>query len=378
MVSDLARNPKFAPEELERQRQQILSGLKVGYEDPDYIAGMVFDRLVYGFHPYGRPDSGTPESIASIKRNDLVAFHKAYFGANNAILAIVGDINHEEAFAGAERVFGNWGRAESAIPTPPDPPAADAAPCRHRSARSGPDRDPRRQHRVAPPPQGLPGARPGGQYSGRRGREQAASSAALGSRLDLRRFRRRERLEGRRQHRRRHGHAIGSDGRGPAPHRRRVLAPATSARAGRRARGCEGLPDGQLSPDDRDAERDRAPGSECGFLRPGFERAPDLSRACECDQRRRHPACRARVPAPRSAFHRSCRRCLRFHQAARRRRVRPLRTHRPLGSRSRIRGSQAARSAGEPIRAGGVQDHGSGRCATTDDQPGATRARRLG
>ena len=51
MVSDLARNPKFAPEEIERQRQQILSGLKVGYEDPDYIAGMVFDRLVYGFHP---------------------------------------------------------------------------------------------------------------------------------------------------------------------------------------------------------------------------------------------------------------------------------------------------------------------------------------
>jgi zinc protease len=122
MVSDLARNPKFAPEELERQRQQILSGLKVGYEDPDYIAGMVFDRLVYGFHPYGRPDSGTPDSIASITRNDLIAFHKAYFGANNAILAIVGDISHEEAFAGAERAFGNWARTESTIPTPADPP----------------------------------------------------------------------------------------------------------------------------------------------------------------------------------------------------------------------------------------------------------------
>src|SRR4030095_1228269 len=67
LVSDVARNPTFAPEEIERQRQQILSGLKVGYEDPDYIAGMVFERLVYGFHPYGRPDSGTPESIAAIK-----------------------------------------------------------------------------------------------------------------------------------------------------------------------------------------------------------------------------------------------------------------------------------------------------------------------
>ena len=122
MVSDLARNPKFAPDELERQRQQILSGLKVGYEDPDYIAGMVFDRLVYGFHPYGRPDSGTPESISSITRDDLVAFHKAWFGANNAILAIVGDITHEEAFAGAERAFGKWGRSEATAPKPVDPP----------------------------------------------------------------------------------------------------------------------------------------------------------------------------------------------------------------------------------------------------------------
>ena len=122
MVSDLARNPKFAPEEIERQRQQILSGLKVGYEDPDYIAGMVFDRLVYGFHPYGRPDSGTPQTIASITRDDLVAFHKAWFGANNAILAIVGDISHEEAFAGAERAFGKWARSEATAAKPVEPP----------------------------------------------------------------------------------------------------------------------------------------------------------------------------------------------------------------------------------------------------------------
>jgi len=81
----------------------MLSGLKVSYEDPDYIAGVVFDRLVYGYHPYGRPDSGTPQSIASITRDDLVTFHKTWFGANNAILAIVGDVQPEEAFAGAER-----------------------------------------------------------------------------------------------------------------------------------------------------------------------------------------------------------------------------------------------------------------------------------
>ena len=123
LVSDAARNPSFAQEEIERQRQQMLSGLKVSYDDPEYLAGVVFDRLVYGFHPYGRPDAGTPESIASIRRDDLVAFHKRWFGPNNAILAIVGDISADEAFAGAERAFGKWEKSQSdAVPPTELPP----------------------------------------------------------------------------------------------------------------------------------------------------------------------------------------------------------------------------------------------------------------
>ena len=122
LVSDVARNPRFSPEEIDRQKQQMLSGLKVSYEDPDYIAAVVFDRLVYGFHPYGRPDSGTPKSIYSITRDGLVAFHKGYFSANNAILAIVGDVTAEEAFAGAERAFGMWPKSENIPQKRIDPP----------------------------------------------------------------------------------------------------------------------------------------------------------------------------------------------------------------------------------------------------------------
>jgi hypothetical protein len=56
-------------------------------------------------------------------RDDLVAFHRTWFGANNAIIAVVGDVTTDEAFAGAERTFGTWGKAESAALQTETPPA---------------------------------------------------------------------------------------------------------------------------------------------------------------------------------------------------------------------------------------------------------------
>lgn len=122
LVADVAHNPAFAREEIERQRQQILSSMQVNLTDPDYIANEVFGRLVYGFHPYGQPSGGTPASLAAITRADLHAYHRKYFVPNNMILAIVGDLTTEEAFAGAERVFGTWAKADVPPTKLTDPP----------------------------------------------------------------------------------------------------------------------------------------------------------------------------------------------------------------------------------------------------------------
>ena len=124
LLSDMARHPAFAPEEIERKRRQTLSTLQVNFEDPGFVADSVFDRLVYGFHPYGLPQSGTPESLSSITRNDLLAFHQNNFVPNNAILAIVGDVTADEAFDGVKKIFGDWAKKDVARPAfiaPPDP-----------------------------------------------------------------------------------------------------------------------------------------------------------------------------------------------------------------------------------------------------------------
>jgi len=124
MLSDMARHPAFATAEIERQRQQMLSGMQVSREDPEHVANSVFDRLVYGFHPYGMPENGTPQTVAGLTRDDLLAFHTRFFAPNNAILAIVGDVTADEAFAAAKKAFGDWARRDLPTQTfiqPPDP-----------------------------------------------------------------------------------------------------------------------------------------------------------------------------------------------------------------------------------------------------------------
>lgn len=124
LMSDIVMRPSFAQEEIERQRSQALSALKVAAEDPESLADRVIDRLIYGFHPYGLPGSGTAQSLAGLTRADFVAFHRQYFVPNNALLAVVGDIEPNEAMAGLEKYFGGWKPADIPVPNVTEPPDA--------------------------------------------------------------------------------------------------------------------------------------------------------------------------------------------------------------------------------------------------------------
>jgi zinc protease len=123
LMSDVVLHPAFKGEELERQRQQLLSNLTVQYSDPDYLASVVFSRVVYGSSPYGWPDEGTPETVKALDPAQLVKFHDANYAPNQALLAFAGDITPEEAFAAADKYFGAWPKLDvpAAAPARPEP-----------------------------------------------------------------------------------------------------------------------------------------------------------------------------------------------------------------------------------------------------------------
>jgi zinc protease len=113
LLSDVTLNAAFQEEEIARRRQQLLSNLHVQYSDADYLATVIFDRVLFGAHPYGLPSEGTPESVRKIERADLVRFRGTYYAPNLALLAFAGDITPEAAFAAADKYFGAWTRKEA-------------------------------------------------------------------------------------------------------------------------------------------------------------------------------------------------------------------------------------------------------------------------
>lgn len=123
LFSDVALHAAFQQEEIERRRQQLISNLEVEYADASYLANAAFSRLVYGQHPYGLPDEGTPATARRITREDLVRFRDEHYVPNNALLAFAGDITPEAGFAAAEKYFGAWGKKELDLPAMPPPQA---------------------------------------------------------------------------------------------------------------------------------------------------------------------------------------------------------------------------------------------------------------
>ena len=122
LLNDILMNPEFAQQELDRLKQQAMSNISANMEDPDFLADAVFSRALYGSHPYGHQEGGTPESIPAIERQDIVRFHETFYAPNIAAVAIVGDISTAEAFRLAERYFGAWKRKDIPAAQQPAPP----------------------------------------------------------------------------------------------------------------------------------------------------------------------------------------------------------------------------------------------------------------
>jgi len=125
IMADVALHPTFQKDELDRLRQQRLTGLIQSRDDPQSIAAAAFPRVLYGpRHRYGTPAGGTAETIKTFTSDDLREFYTTTFRPDRATLLAIGDITPAAVVPLLEKHFGTW-KAPSAAAAKQNIPAVD-------------------------------------------------------------------------------------------------------------------------------------------------------------------------------------------------------------------------------------------------------------
>jgi zinc protease len=123
LVADALMRPKFETAEFASFRDRQIEFIKSAKDsDPSQIVAIYGRAALFGAHPYGRPQSGSERSLASITRDDVASYHAQHFGADRAALVFAGDLDPRWMKQALTAAFGAWTKAKSA------PPALERAP----------------------------------------------------------------------------------------------------------------------------------------------------------------------------------------------------------------------------------------------------------
>ena len=108
VLADLLLHSNFPANELERERQIQLAGIKAQKDHLLSSANTLMRRRFFGEGGYGLDPLGTEESVGSLRREDLSIFLRSWAVPSNAVLAIFGDIDPAAAREAIEQALGRW------------------------------------------------------------------------------------------------------------------------------------------------------------------------------------------------------------------------------------------------------------------------------
>ena len=99
VLIDILLNSRFEPEDIEKERQVIIEEINMSNDSPSQRVGMLIDEMLWPGHPLGRDIAGSRESVSAMTREHLLEYLASHYLPSNTVIAVAGDIQHEEMLA---------------------------------------------------------------------------------------------------------------------------------------------------------------------------------------------------------------------------------------------------------------------------------------
>lgn len=107
LLAEITLTPAFHPADIEKERTVIIEEIKSYDDEPEELIFDAGEQQLFGNHPLGNPIAGSVESVSAISSDDIRAFHQAGYHAGTIVIAVSGNITHDEAVKLSARYFGD-------------------------------------------------------------------------------------------------------------------------------------------------------------------------------------------------------------------------------------------------------------------------------
>ena len=117
LVPEMITQSTFPDDELAKVKELLIGEVRARLDDAGTLAAVHVQNLLWG-NEHVRGWVNSEASIHALRRDDVVAWHKAWYQPNNAILVVAGDVDSKKLKTDLERSFGAWKKG-SVSPIPP-------------------------------------------------------------------------------------------------------------------------------------------------------------------------------------------------------------------------------------------------------------------
>jgi zinc protease len=125
-MRDAITTPKFDEEEFKKEIQVVLGEVDRNESNPYYWLGQAVDKLVWYAHPTRKDSLGDRPTIATATIAKMKTMQQRYYVPNNSALLVAGDVDPQQVFAMAEKLYAGWKPSKKdphvQYPVPEHPP----------------------------------------------------------------------------------------------------------------------------------------------------------------------------------------------------------------------------------------------------------------
>ena len=96
ILADISFFPQITKKDLEKERTVILEEIKMYRDLPQYYVMDLLEELMWPNHPLGESLAGSSQTVSALSQADLKAFQQRYYVPNKVVVAVCGDIKHDD------------------------------------------------------------------------------------------------------------------------------------------------------------------------------------------------------------------------------------------------------------------------------------------